>query len=64
MEIFCDFGLSELIVANGLAALSRTIYSRRLMGTTFLLASIAASALLVALAIRGSDGWLPTIVPG
>jgi hypothetical protein len=60
MEIFVDFGLFELLAAIGLAALSRTIYSRRLAGILFLVVSVAAPAVLVVLT-SSAQRWIAVI---
>ena len=58
MEVFVDFGLFEFLAAVGLAAVSRTIYSRKLAGIVFLIVSIAMPVVLVVLASSASHRWI------
>jgi len=58
MEVFVDFGLFELLAALGLAAVAKAIYSYKLIGILFLIASIGTSIALIFI-VQGEAGrWL------
>jgi len=61
MEIFVDFGLFELLAGLGFAFLSRTIYSKRMLGITFLVVSTAAPIAVLVVSSSSTQRWIATV---
>jgi len=58
MEIFVDFGMFELMAAIGISAVARRVYSHRIFGGLFLLASVALPAIAIFFSANEETRWL------
>lgn len=61
VEIFVDFGLFELVVALGLSAASRAIFSHRRAGVAFLVVACAAPIALVVIESHERARWVAAV---
>lgn len=61
MDPFPDFGLFELLVASGAAALARKIYVRQVGGFVVLLISLAAPLALIFIAQEEFAKWVAAV---
>ena len=61
MEIGVDFGIFEFLAAVGVAALSRAIYAKKLIGVFFLIVSAAAPAALLIVVSSPTQKWFAAV---
>lgn len=61
MDPFPDFGLFELLIASGAAALARKIYIRQVGGFVVLLISLAAPLALIFVAQQELARWIAAV---
>lgn len=61
MDPFPDFGLFEILIATGVAALARRIYVRNMLPYFMLLASVVAPALLIFIADTEVIRWVSAV---
>ena len=61
MEVFFDFGLFELLAASGLAALARTIYSKKAPGIAFLIVGTITPAAMLVTPLGPAQRWIGVI---
>ena len=64
MEIVVDFGLFEVLVVSGLAALGKAINRRPIARTAVLVVSLAAPAALLGLVRGESLRWIAALALG
>lgn len=61
MDPFPDFGLFELLIASGAAAVARKIYIRQVGGFVVLLISLAAPLALIFIAQQELARWVAAV---
>jgi hypothetical protein len=61
MEIFVDLGLFELLAGLGFAFLSRTIYSKRMLGVSFLVVSTVAPIAMLVVSSSSTQRWIAAV---
>jgi hypothetical protein len=61
MDPFPDFGLFELIVATGAAALARRIYTRQWLAIGLIVLSLITPTVLIFISSRELSRWLAAV---